>query len=318
MSEALVAILGAGAMATFALGLWVPAYLRHRELQRRLGSFVRAGSDGTLALDLGGRRRMRVARRASNENTPPAIRFINARIARSHADVSVGEVMAAMVVLGILSFVLGTVWWGSLIGGFALLPLAIAAPIWWLDRQHQRQRGLFAGQLLDTLALLASSVRSGHSLLQAFEHVASEAPEPTSSAFALVVREIGVGAGQEDALERLGERFASEDVDLIVSAINVHHQIGGSLSRVLDAIGETVRERQRVAGDIKSITSQQRYSAYVLALLPVITMVALMFISPDYVRTLYDDPQLRIAGITALGLVVSGFFAMRALSSVDV
>ena len=173
-------------------------------------------------------------------------------------------------------------------------------------------------QLLDTISLLAGSVRAGHSLLQALEHVTSEAPEPTRSAIALVVREIGLGASQKDALERLADRLPSEDLELIVSAVNVHHQIGGSLAKVLDAISETIQERVRVAGDIKGLTAQQRYSAYVLSLLPVVAAAGLFLFSPDYVGVLLAPGALRLALIAAGAMVVVGFLVMSRLARVDV
>lgn len=317
-TPALVAVLGTAAMLTLAFGLWLPAYLRYRELQRRLRGFVHAGADGGLALDLGGRRRARASRRVGADRTPFLLRYLARRIARSQADVSVGEVLGAMAVLSALAFVLGAVWWQSVVAGAGLALLAAALPVLWLEREHRRMRKRSSAQLPDAVALLSGSVRSGHSLLQAIEHVASDAPEPTRSNFAVVVREIGLGAAQDDALERLAERMSSEDVDLIVSAINVHSQIGGSLAEILDAIGTTIRERALAEGDIRAITAQQRYSAYVLALLPVVTIIGLSLISPDYVAVFFEEGPLRAAAAVAGGMVVVGFFAMRSLASIDV
>jgi len=318
MSPVLVGLLGAAAMAVLAVGLWLPAYLRHRQLQRRLLGFVRAGTPGGLAIDTGGRRGARVTPRRESQRNGFVLRTIQRRIIRSHVDVSPGEVLGAMAVLGLVGLVLGSVWWGSVVAGAMAGAVTLTLPILWLDRQHRKVRSRSAAQLLDTLGLLSSSVRSGHSLLQALEHVASEAPEPTRSNFALVVREIGLGAAQDDALERLAERMGSEDFDLVVSAIGVHGQIGGSLTTVLDSIGETVRERVRVSGDIKAITSQQRYSAYVLSALPVVTAGALALISPDYVAVLLEEGGLRIALIVSVVMVIAGFFTMRSLASIDV
>src|SRR5437879_3734118 len=86
------------------------------------------------------------------------------------------------------------------------------------------------------------------------------------------------------ALDRLGVRFKSDDMSLIVASINVHAQIGGSLAHILDDISATLRERVRIEGDIRALTAQQRYSAYVLALLPVAVAAALFLISRDYIQ----------------------------------
>jgi len=316
--SAIVAILGAATMATLAFGLWLPAYLRHRALRRRLAGFVLADTPAGFAMDLGGRRRSRTVRREAGERDQWVIRQLSRMIAQAQADVSVGELIAAMTVLALLVFTLVTIWSGLLLIGAAVGLVASTTPILWLRWRRGRIERRFSAQLLDTIALLASSVQSGHSLLQALEHVTSQAPEPTRSAIGLVVREIGLGASQEDALERLADRLHSEDLELIVSAVNVHHQIGGSLAKVLDAIGGTIRERVRVNGDIKGLTAQQRYSAYVLSLLPVAAAGALMLFSPDYIEVLFAPGPLRLALIGAGTMVVTGFLVMNRMAKIDV
>jgi tight adherence protein B len=87
---------------------------------------------------------------------------------------------------------------------------------------------------------------------------------------------------------------------------------------MLDAIASTVRERQHVAGDIKSFTSQQRYSAYVLSALPLAALLALMTFSPDYIDVMFQDDGLRTALAVAGGMVVTGFIVMRRLATINV
>jgi tight adherence protein B len=311
------ALLGAGAIAVFALGLWLPAYLRHRSLRQRLAGFVYAGTAAGFALDVGGRRRRALARRIRTRRQPLA-RHLSNMISLANADVSPSEILAAMAILGIAAFVIVSAFAGSVLVGFAAGLAAAALPLAWLELMHRRSNARFVTQLLDTILLLSSSVRSGHSLLQALEQVASQAAEPTRSGFALAVREIGLGASQEDALERLAERFPSEDFELIVSAINAHQQIGGSLAKMLDAIAQTVRERQHIAGDIRSFTSQQRYSAYVLSALPLAALLALLTFSPDYIGVMFEDDSLRKALAIAGGMVIAGFIVMRRMATINV
>jgi tight adherence protein B len=296
----------------------MPAYLRHRAVRRRLAGFVNQGTAGGFAVDLGGRRRSRATRRTANERSRLAIRSIAQMIIRAQADVSVGEVVAAMAVLALLTFTLASVWIGSLILGGLVACVAMTLPLLYLRFQRHRVERKFGAQLLDTVGLLASSVRSGHSLLQALEHVTTEAPEPTRSAIALVVREVGLGASQEDALERLGDRLPTDDLELIVSALNVHHQIGGSLAKVLDSISDTIRERVRIEGDIRGLTAQQRYSAYILSLLPVAAAVALLLFSPDYVAPLFAPGPLQLLLVAAGVMVFVGFLIMQRMAKIDV
>jgi tight adherence protein B len=317
-SSLLIGVLGALAMACLAVALWLPTYRRQRSLRRRLAGFVNAGTTDGFAIDLGGRRRTRSTRRAVDDHGRWALRQISRMIVQAQADVSIGEVVGAMAVLGLLLFTLTYARSGSLAISAVVGIVAATAPLWWLAWQRRRIERRFSHQLLDTLAIVGSSVRAGHSLLQALEHVVSEAPEPTRSAIALVVREIGLGSSQEDALERLADRLPSDDLELIVSAVNVHHQIGGSLAKVIDAIANTIRERDRIEGDINSLTAQQRYSAYILTLLPIAAAGGLYLISPDYLAPLFAEGPLRGALVASAGMILGGFLIMKRLASIDV
>jgi len=315
-TPALVAALGASAMLIVVVGLWFPAYMRSRSLQRRLSSAL---ADGTSAIasDVGGSRRRREAiRRIRRDGGNKWLTAIEYRIERAALDIRAGEVVAAMGLLAAVGAFVGLVLIGPV--GAAVGALVGAwIPLLWLQRRHARLQSRFTDQLPDTVSLLASTVRAGHSLLQGLEQVAKESAEPTRSAFETVVREIGLGASQDEAIDRLGERFPSDDVSLIVASINVHQQIGGSLAHILDDISATLRERVRIEGDIRALTAQQRYSAYVLALLPVAVAGALFLISRDYIQLLFEG-QLRFAAAAAGVLIVAGFLTMRRMASIDV
>ena len=312
-SSGLIAVLGTSAVLVLLVGLWYPAYLRTRILRRRLGLLV--GIAGGGAVDLGGRRRSRGVRRPGAESRP-LLHGLEERLERAALDITAGEVVGAMAVLAAASALIAGVLWGPVVAAAGFLFGAVL-PLLWINLRHARRQRAFLAQLPDTIALLASTVRAGHSLLQGFEQVAHESIEPTRSAIEQVVREIGVGASQNEAIERLAARFPSEDLDLIVASINVQHEVGGSLAQSLDDMAGTLRERQRIDGDIKALTAQQRYSAYVLALLPVCVAAALFFISRDYIILLFEG-TLRFAAIAAGLMVVLGFMLMRRLASVDV
>jgi tight adherence protein B len=310
----LVAMLGMSTVLVLMVALAYPSFARSRELRRRIGQLVT--ETGTGAVDLGGRRRSRGIRRTRRDGRVPFLRGLDQRIERANLDVTVGEVIGAITILagsgaligGILAGVVGAVA-GLAVGGFL--------PLFWIDLRHRSRQRAFRSQLADCVALLSSSVRAGHSLLQALEQVARESVEPSRSAIEQVVREIGLGASQEEALERLARRFPSEDLDLIVASINVQHQISGSVARSLDEMAETLRERQRIEADIRALTSQQRYSAYVLALLPVAVTVALFLVSRDYITLLFEG-LLRFAALAAALMVLLGFIIMRKIATIDV
>jgi len=312
----IVSVLGAAAVVCFVLGLWLPLIEVERRIKRRIRGFVQApmaAVDPQLGLI---RPAETMPHTTARHSTP--LRMIQRILSEAESTMSPRELLVAMGILGLVAlaatmFFLREVFLAApagLLGSFL--------PIWWIRRGHKGKLARFKKQLPDTVGLLASSVRSGHSLPQALEHVAADAPEPTMSAFLLVGREIALGASQEDALERLAARYPSDDLKLIVAAINVQHQIGGSLAKILDSISETIRERIRIEGDIKALTAPQRVSAYVLGGLPICVTLGLLLIGPDYVGPLFQPGPLRYALFSAISLVVLGFLVMRAMTKIDV
>ena len=156
-------------------------------------------------------------------------------------------------------------------------------------RQGRRLRA-FGQQLPDTMTLLANSLRAGSSFLQGIELVTREARPPISEEFERVVREMALGVALQPALNNLARRVASEDLELMVTAINIQSQVGGNLATVLDSIAYTIRERIRIQGEIQTLTAMQRYSGYVITLLPVGLAGILFLISPTYIVPMLQRP----------------------------
>ena len=210
---------------------------------------------------------------------------------------------------------------GAFIIGFILPslhnPIALAIvfgigayfPRWYLKFRQKKRLSLFAQQLPDTITLLANSLRAGSSFLQGIELVTREGRPPISEEFTRVVREMSLGVALQPALSNLSRRVASEDLELMVTAINIQSQVGGNLATVLDSIAFTIRERIRIQGEIQTLTAMQRYSGYVITLLPVGLGFLLFLISPSYITPMFDRPP------EALGLPLGViFFAVGLIS----
>lgn len=182
-------------------------------------------------------------------------------------------------------------------------------PRWYLKRRQKKRLSEFNKQLPDTITLLANSLRAGSSFLQGVELVTREAGPPLSEEFGRVVREMNLGQSLQAALNNLVRRVASEDLELMVTAINIQSQVGGNLATVLDAIAFTIRERVRIKGEIDTLTAMQRYSGYVLMLLPVALGGFLFLLAPSYMGRMLDKPP-EMLGLP-LGMF---FFAIGAIS----
>ena len=316
-SPLVVALLGAATVATFAAGLWLPSVEAERRVKRRLNSFVEAPLGGYASHAPTVRRHITREARASGRSWF-LIRLLERFLAEADSDVAPLQLALSSAAIGALLAGLVFVATREPLSALPAAAIGAVGPFGWLRWLRQRTIGMFQRQLPETIGYLTSSVRSGQSLLQALELVANEAPEPTKSAFQLVVWEIGLGASQEDALERLAMRYPSDDLQLIVTSVNVQHQIGGSLARVLDSISETIRERMRIEGDIRALTAPQRASAYILSGLPIVITVGLAIVGGDYISALFQPGPLRIALLIAIGLVTLGFLVMRSMAKIDV
>ncbi len=193
--------------------------------------------------------------------------------------------VAAFMVLGLL--------FEALRSPFALIGavfLGLWLPRYYLGRRQKGRLNAFNTQLPDTITLLANSLRAGSSFLQGMELVTRESRPPIAEEFGRVVREMSLGMALQPALGNLVRRVASEDLELMVTAINIQAQVGGNLATVLDAIAFTIRERVRIQGEIRTLTAMQRYSGYVIVLLPVGLAALLFVISPTYITPMFERP----------------------------
>jgi tight adherence protein B len=188
----------------------------------------------------------------------------------------------------------------------------------YLKIQQRRRLNSFNDQLGDSINLLANSLRAGYSLLQAMETVSKELPPPISVEFARVVREVSLGLSNEQAMNNMLRRIQSDDLDLMITAINVQHEVGGNLSEILEIIGHTIRERVRIKGEIRVLTAQGQMSGYVITFLPVVLGLILYAMNPDYMSAMFQEVCGWIMIGVALFGIVTGFIAIQKIVSIEV
>ncbi len=198
-------------------------------------------------------------------------------------------------------------------------------PRFWLNRRKGNRLKAFNGSLADTIMLLANSLRAGSSFLQSVEMVVREAQPPISTEFARVIREVNLGLPLDDALANLQRRVRSDDLDLMTTAIGIHHQVGGNLAEILDSIAFTIRERIRIKGEIRTLTAQQRMSGYVVGFLPVGLILLLSVIAPNFMAPMFQKPPEFLgmpAGVAILGfggfMMFIGFMLIRRIVDIEV
>jgi tight adherence protein B len=239
-------------------------------------------------------------------------------LARANLKLTVGEFLILQVafaaVVGMLAWLIsGALFVGSLFGAVGWF-----LPKIWLGRRQSARLKSFNNQLADTIALMGNSLRSGLSLVQSMEMISREAEQPIADEFQRVVREIGLGVGPLDALTHLGRRVDSDDLELLVTAILVQFEIGGNLSRILDSIASTIRERVKLQGEIRTMSAQGRMAGYVLSGLPVAIGGLLMLIAPSYMGALFTPGPWLVLPVAGFIGVVMGSLVIRKLVAIEV
>lgn len=239
-------------------------------------------------------------------------------LAQADLKLRVAEFMV-LTVLSVVFFLLAA----RLIFGSPVLALLGAVvgffvPRIYVGSRKRKRLHQFNDQLGDTITLLANSLRSGYSIVQSMETVAQQLPNPMASEFRRVTQEIGLGLHYEQALNNMLRRMPSDDLDLMITAVNIQGKVGGNLAEILDTIGHTIRERVRIKGEIRVLTAQQAISGYVLTALPFVLGLILYLINKDYMGKLFSEPCGWImVGVTTV-MIAIGFFIMKKITNIEV
>lgn len=252
-------------------------------------------------------------------------------LARADLKVTVAEFWA----LNLISIVAVAALAWLIYGGF-VMPLIGAVvgffiPKFYLKMRQKARLKKFNGQLGDGITLMANGLRSGYSLLQAMDAVGREMPEPMAMEFKRVVREVGLGVDTEKAFINLLRRVPSDDLDLMITAINVQHEIGGNLAEILEIIGFVIRERVRIKGEIAVLTAQGQLSGYIISGLPLALGLLLYAMNQQYIgKMVFTCDSLGISpekctqpcGWIMIGagllMIASGFFAIQKIIAIEV
>ncbi|RKD28781.1 type II secretion system F family protein [Thermohalobacter berrensis] len=187
-----------------------------------------------------------------------------------------------------------------------------------LQIKKKKRYKLFNEQLGDAIVLISNSLKAGHSFLQAVDSVAREMPSPISKEFQKVLKEMRLGITTEKALSNLLNRVESDDLELMVTAVVIQRQIGGNLSEILDNLANTIRERVKLKGEIRTLTAQGRLSGIIISLLPLVIGLVLYIINPNYLKGLYESPFVFfIIGVAAINQLI-GILLINKIVKIEV
>ena len=208
---------------------------------------------------------------------------------------------------------------GLLVGGPVLaIVLLIVVPV--LTRvgvglKLSRRQRVFADQLEDSLQLMSSSLRAGHSILQALNAVAREAEEPTATEYARIINEVRIGRELSDALDETATRMQSDDFSWVTQAIAINREVGGNLAEVLDRVAETIRDRNQIRRQVKALSAEGTMSAWVLMGLPLCIVGFLTVTNPAYMASFTQSLiGFILIGVAVTMLIIGGVWLRKVVT----
>jgi len=173
----------------------------------------------------------------------------------------------------------------------ALALLFAAFPYLYLRRKRTSRLAAFEEQFPEALDFLARSMRAGHAFTISLRMASDDLPDPLGLEFRTLFNEQNLGAPLDTALYNLAERIPLLDVRFFVSAVILQKQTGGNLGEILTRLGQVIRQRFQLKGQVKAASAHGRITALVLTVLPAATAILMMMAAPTYLKSMFDDPD---------------------------
>ncbi len=240
---------------------------------------------------------------------------------RAGVPLRVGEYYLIRYVVAVLFFSLPFVFSRSgfsVVLGLGMAALGYALPAIWVGSRKSARAKRINTQMVEMLGMVANTLKSGYGLMQSFEFASNQIDAPLATELKRMIRDANLGAGGEDALQAMGERIDSADLDMVLTAIKIQASVGGNLAEILENVSFTMRERERIQGEIATLTSQQKLTGIVIGGLPVGMGLLFMLINPDYMGLMFTTTAGRLMLMVAVVLEFLGLMSMQKILAIDI
>jgi tight adherence protein B len=237
---------------------------------------------------------------------------------RAGIPLRVGEYMTIRFALALILLLVTFMLTRNVLIALPMAPIGYFLPRWYVGSRRRQRQAKINGQLEEMLTLVSNSLKSGYGLMQSFEYASRQLAPPLADEIKRMIQEANLGAGAEAAIEALAERIASPDMEMVVTAIAIQRSVGGNLAQTLDNVAYTMRERDRIRGEIRTLTSQQRMTGVIIGGLPIFVGGIMFAINPDYMLPLFTHSVGKILLLMAVGMEALGIVLIRSLLSFEV
>lgn len=242
---------------------------------------------------------------------------IEVELSKADMYLRVEEFIGLNIISAIIGGLIGYVFFGITGPTIILIFLGIIIPGLVVYRNKQKRAALLNEQVGESLTGMSNSLRAGYSFQQAMDLVSKESTGPLATEYRRTLREINLGVTTEQALQNLVDRAQNDDLELMISAVMIQRSIGGNLAEIFDKISETIRQRIRVKGEVKTLTAQGKISGMFIGLMPFVMIGVLLLLNPDYINVLLEN---KIGWFLLGGAAVSetiGFILIKKITTIE-
>jgi tight adherence protein B len=244
-----------------------------------------------------------------------------ARLERADMRLTVSEFVSVRIFMALMFAVITYFAIGGTVGTILLFVTGFFGwlfPSIYVSMSINKRVSKLNGQLPDALTLISNSVKAGFGLMQALDMASREVSHPLGTEFKRTLADINVGSGTEEALQKLADRAGSDDLEIVITAMLIQQTTGGNLSEILDNVAHTMRERIRIRGEIKTLTSQQMLTGFVIGGLPVVMIGLFTLVNPAYMTPLFTTTIGYAMIAMALTLEFFGVLAIKKILDIEV
>jgi tight adherence protein B len=194
----------------------------------------------------------------------------------------------------------------------AVLPFA---HVWW---KRKKRFDAFLENLPDALDLISRALSAGHAFSESLHMVSTEMPDPIATEFRKTYEEQNLGLSLKLALENMCQRMPLLDLRMCVTAVLIQRETGGNLAEILEKVAYTIRERFRILGDLKTLTTSSRMSAWLLCALPIFVAIAVTVMNPEYMSVLWKDQRGHYLIAAAMIMQVTGMLIVKKILNIKI
>ncbi|MGI9621991.1 MAG: VWA domain-containing protein [Acidimicrobiales bacterium] len=241
---------------------------------------------------------------------------LDAALEQAGMDMRPGEYIMTAAGAALAMGAFGFVMQGPL-GGLVMFGAGVLGGKMFVNFKAKQRQRAFANQLGDTLLMIAGSIRAGHGVVEAIDTVAAQAEAPTGEEFTRAVAEARIGRDMVDSLYDIAERTNSEDFIWVVRAISINRELGGDLAEILDNVGETIRDRNRLRDQVKALSAEGKVSAFILFGLPILVAIWVQISNPEYMDAMTGETAGKVVFGFAVFALVAGGVWLKKLVKVD-